>query len=42
MAKQRFTKQRQGTRDQEEMRKFLLIVVAATLALTVLMYLIFR
>lgn len=41
-SKQRYPKQRQVTKDQDDMRKFLMIVVLATLALTVLMYLIFR
>lgn len=36
------TKQRRGTRDREEMRKFLTIVALATAALMVLMYFIFR
>ncbi len=40
--KQRISKQRQNTKEQDEMRKFLLIVVGATLALMVLMYFIFR
>jgi hypothetical protein len=40
--KQRLSKQRQNTKEQDEMRKFLLIVVGATLALMVLMYFIFR
>jgi len=40
--KQRLFKQRQNTKGQDEMRKFLLIVVGAALALMVLMYFIFR
>lgn len=39
--KHRITRQRQGTKDREEMRKFLTIVVIATLALMLLMYFIF-
>ncbi len=40
--KQRLSRSRQNAKEQDEMRKFLLIVVAATLALMVLMYFIFR
>ncbi len=40
--KQRLFKQRQNTKGQDEMRKFLLIVVGTALALMVLMYFIFR
>ncbi|MCS6930088.1 MAG: hypothetical protein NZM43_11435 [Saprospiraceae bacterium] len=40
--KQRLTRPRQNAKEAEEMRKFLLIVVGATLTLMVLMYLIFR
>ncbi len=40
--KQRLSRSRQNTKEQDEMRKFLLIVVAATLALMVLMYFLFR
>lgn len=39
MAKKlRGTRQRQGVRDREEMRKFLTIVAIATIALMLLMY----
>lgn len=37
-SKHKITRPRQGTKDREEMRKFLTIVVIATLALMVLMY----
>ncbi len=40
--KQRLSKQRSNAKEQDEMRKFLLIVVGATLALMILMYFIFR
>ncbi len=40
--KQRLSRSRQNAKEQDEMRKFLLIVVAATLALMVLMYFLFR
>ncbi|MCS7037772.1 MAG: hypothetical protein RMJ33_06610 [Saprospiraceae bacterium] len=40
--KHRLSKQRQNTKEQDDMRKFLLIVVGATLALMVLIYFIFR
>ncbi len=40
-SKHKFTRQRQTTKDREEMRKFLMIVAIATLALMVLMYFIF-
>ncbi len=40
--KQKSNKQRRSVKDQEEMRKFLLIVVLATGALMVLMYFIFK
>jgi RsiW-degrading membrane proteinase PrsW (M82 family) len=40
--KQRLSRSRQNAKERDEMRKFLLIVVAATLALMVLMYFIFR
>lgn len=37
----KYTRQQRSTKDREEMRKFLTIVVIATLALMVLMYFIF-
>lgn len=42
MAKQKISRQRQSSvKDREEMRKFLTILVIATLALMLLMYFIF-
>lgn len=42
MAKQKISRQRHSTvKDREEMRKFLTILVLATLALMLLMYFIF-
>ncbi len=40
--KQRLSKSRQNVKEQEELRKFLLIVIGIALALMVLMYVIFR
>lgn len=43
MAKRRkLTKQRQSTRDREEMKKFLTIVAIATILLMLLMYFILK
>lgn len=39
--KQRITKQRQSTRDRQEMRKFLTIVAISSVVLMLLLYFIF-
>lgn len=41
MAKQKFTKEQQKANEAEENRKFLMIVVIATIVLVALMYFIF-